>query len=224
MKFITAKNCINKNLFDNNKDMIGVINLEVLKASERQKNVNHHAKKERRKGLVPGILYGKNTENILFEIADLDLEKEVLENGENGILDISINGNTHKTLIKEVQKDSVNHRILHIDLEELSRDTKCISEIPLIFNGENNALRKGGILQKSKNKVKVKCAAEQLPKSIEVNVSNMNIGDCFRISDVEIAKEITVLDGEDNIIASLIKANGADIPDPDIINEDEKSQ
>lgn len=190
--------------------------MEVIKASERKKIASHYARRERRKGLVPGVLYGKNLENILFEIADLDLEKEVAQNGENGILDIDINGQTYNTLIKEVQKDSINHKIMHIDLEQLCKNTKFISEIPLVFKGENAALGKGGILQKSKSKVKVKCGPEQLPKSIDINVSNMNIGDCFRISDIEFAGEITVMEGADNIIASLTKANGAGIPDADL--------
>lgn len=193
-----------------------------LQAAIRQKKSNHNAREDRRKGLVPGNLYGRNINNILFEIGNLELEREMMEHGENGIFDININGENHKVLIKEIQKDSVNHKIMHIDVEKLSNDTTCISEVPLIFSGESITRKKGAILQKSKSKVKVKCTAAQLPKSIEVDVTQMNIGDCFRISDIEFAKEITVLDEADSIVAGIIKANGADISDNNSLEEDNK--
>lgn len=196
----------------------------ILQAAQRQKKSNHNARERRRDGLVPGNLYGKNISNILFEIGSLELQKEVSKHGENGMLDISINGENHKTLIKEVQKDSINHRIMHVDLEELSNDTMCISEVPLLFAGENILFKKGGILQKSKSRIKVKCAAQKLPNNVEVNVSEMNIGDCFRISDIEFAKEITVLEDPGNIVAGVIKANGADIPDDNAPNDEQEVQ
>lgn len=196
----------------------------ILQAVERQKSSNHHAREERRKGFVPGNLYGKNINNILFEIGNLELEEEMSKRGENGIINITINGGNHKALIKEIQKDSVNHKIMHVDLEELSDDTVCVSEVPLLFSGENYVMKKGGILQKSKSKIKIKCSADKLPKNIEVNVSGMNIGDTFRISDIEVADEITLLDEIDSIVAGLVKSNGADIPDDNVENEAENEK
>lgn len=187
--------------------------MELLHIKSREKKSNHDAAKERKKGLVPGILYGKSVENTLIEIKAEELQKNINRNGEHGILEINFNGKNHRTLIKEIQKDSVNQKIIHIDLEELAEDTRLTSEVPLVFIGEKRLKEKGGILQKSKSSVKVRCGNKQLPNNINVDVTNMDFGDCIRVSNVEFAKEITVLEELDSIIASLTTASGANTSD-----------
>ena len=85
--------------------------MENITLHKREKKTLHEAKKERRQGLVPGIIYGKNINNIMFEIAELELNKEIFRSGEHGVLDINMDGQNHKTLIKEIQRDPVHHKI-----------------------------------------------------------------------------------------------------------------
>jgi large subunit ribosomal protein L25 len=181
--------------------------MENLQVRARMKNTAHDAKKVRRNGLVPGILYGEKLNNMMFEIGEMELSKEISKGGEHGVLDVDINGTSHKTLIKEIQRDPVNHKIIHIDLEEISGDKKIISEVPVIFNGEENVGRVGGILQKEKGSVKVQCKADMLPKYINVNIANCKIGDVFRVSDIEAASEITFMESLDNVLASVTDGN-----------------
>lgn len=186
--------------------------MELINASIRSKVANHDARKERRKGLVPGILYGKNIENTLFEIGQLELQREVASSGEHGILNIDIDGKNHKTLIKELQKDSINHKILHIDLEELSENSKLVTEVPLVFKGEDNIRKMGGILQKAKDSIKIKCEADNLPKNINVDISNLSFGDSLRVADIEASSEISIVDDLKSIVLTVTGASGGDIP------------
>ena len=91
-----------------------------LKIKERNK-VNHGGRKARAKGLVPGVLYGKNINNFMFEISSLELDREVCNVGEHGILNVEFNGDSKQVLIKEVQREPVNHEIIHIDLEMIAK-------------------------------------------------------------------------------------------------------
>lgn len=181
--------------------------MEIINAVTRVKTTTHEAKKERRNGKVPGILYGKNITNMLFEISELELTKELAKNGEHGIVNINIDGKEHMTLIKEVQKDPVSRKFMHIDLEELSNDTIIETDVPLLFVGEEMVSRKGAILQKEKNKVKVHCTGATLPKSIPVDVTNLNYGDTIRIANLELAKEISFVEDVNTVIATLTDAN-----------------
>ncbi|MDF2505571.1 50S ribosomal protein L25, partial [Clostridium sp.] len=152
-------------------------------------------------------------ENTLFEIGELELQREISSNGEHGILNIDIEGKNHKTLIKEIQKDSINHKILHIDLEELSGNGELVTEVPLTFNGEDDIRKMGGIIQKSKDTIKVKCEADNLPKTINVDISTLNFGDSLRVADVEASSEISIVDDLKSIVLTITSASGGDIPD-----------
>lgn len=205
--------CINSKIYVNNRIIQGGINMELINANLRNKSSNHAAKKNRRSGLVPGILYGKNIENTLFEIGELELQREVTCNGEHGILNINIDGKKHKTLIKEIQKDSVKHKILHIDLEELSESSQLVTEVPLTFNGEDSIRKFGGILQKSKGSVKIRCEADNLPRNIDVDISNLSFGDSLRVADIEASSEISIIDDLNSIVITVTGASGGDIAD-----------
>lgn len=181
--------------------------MEILNAVKREKRTAHEARKERRNGRIPGILYGKNISNMLFEIGEIELTKELSKNGEHGVISIDIDGTEHTVLIKEVQKDPINRRFMHIDLEELSSDTIVTTEVPLTFAGEDNVTRNGAILQKERNKVKVQCKGGNIPKSINVDVSNLGLGDTYRISDIEFSSEISFVDDANTVIAAVIDAN-----------------
>lgn len=181
--------------------------MENINAVTRIKKTAHEAKKERRSGKVPGILYGKNIGNLLFEIGELELEKEIGKIGEHGILNINIDGNGHKALIREIQKDPVNRKLMHIDLEELSNDTVITTEIPLNFLGEENIYRNGGILQKERNKVKVQCKGADIPKMINIDVRNLSFGDTFRLGDIEFSNEISFTEDYNTVIATVTNAN-----------------
>jgi large subunit ribosomal protein L25 len=188
-------------------EKVGGIIMENLNAVTRVKKTAHEAKKERRNGKVPGILYGKNISNMLFEIGEMELSKELIKTGEHGIVNINIDGEEHMALIKEIQKDPVNRKFMHIDLEELTNDTVVTTDVPLLFVGEDMVRRNGGILQKERNKVKVQCKGGSIPKSINIDVSRLTFGDTYRLADIEFSNEISILDDKNTVIAAVADAN-----------------
>ena len=80
-----------------------------LEINRRSIDVPNSAKKARKNGKVPGVLYGKAIKNLLFEVGELELAHEVARNGQHGVLDFCLDGEKHKGLIKEVQKDPVTN-------------------------------------------------------------------------------------------------------------------
>ena len=107
-----------------------------LEMNKRPIDVPNSAKKARRNGKVPGVLYGKKINNLLFEVGELELCHEIGVNGEHGVLEFNLDGETHKGLIKEVQRDPVTNKIIHLDLEELKGKNKIVSAVPIHYIGE----------------------------------------------------------------------------------------
>ena len=168
-----------------------------LEMNKRPIDVPNSAKKARRNGKVPGVLYGKKINNLLFEVGELELCHEIGVNGEHGVLEFNLDGETHKGLIKEVQRDPVTNKIIHLDLEELKGKNKIVSAVPIHYIGEEYLNKKGIVLQKEKDSVKVECSIESLPKYIDFNIGTGNVG------DLEVASEISVLDDLNSVIASV---------------------
>ena len=182
----------------------------------RVKASNHGAKKVRREGKIPAVLYGMKKPNTILEFGAIELNKQISITGEHGELIITIDGVDRKTLIKEIQREPVDHQITHIDLEEVDENKIIITEVSIHFIGEDSVRSTGGILQKEKNSIKVQCAEGIMPKYVTVDFSGLTIGDTVRAADIKVAEGVTVLDDEKTVIASI---TGADAEEEEVVPE-----
>ena len=178
--------------------------MEELILNKRIKNSSNSAKKERRHGLIPGVIYGKKLGNMMFEIGEMDLVNELCITGEHGVVNFDLDGYTGKAIIKDVQKDSLTHKVMHVDLEEIYGNEKVIAEVPIKFNGKDFLSEKGVVLQSQKDSVKVSCRPEDLPKTISLDVSKAQIGSVYKLSDLEIGSELSIMDDLSTVCASVV--------------------
>ncbi|WP_297519178.1 50S ribosomal protein L25 [uncultured Clostridium sp.] len=177
--------------------------MENLNINQRVKETHHGARKTRKEGKVPGILYGKASQNTLIEIGALELNQYILQEGVNSVVGVNLDGANHKALIKEVQRDAITRKIIHVDLAQVNAHEKVTANVPITFSGEEQLIKSGAVLQKQKDNIKVKCDADSIPKSINIDVTKANIGDNFKIADVEFASEISILDSLESVIATI---------------------
>jgi len=191
--------------------------METLKCEKRTKDSSHSARRSRRMGKIPGVLYSSSIGNIMFEVADLDFNREIQMQGEHSAISLLINNNEHKALIKELQKEPVTQKVIHIDLQEINEQNVIQTEIPVVFIGESVVAKNGAIIQKERNNVKIQGKYSEIPKVVNVDVSKMHIGDVFRIADLELAKEITFLDDLNSVLA-VVSKSGVSFPDQEEIN------
>lgn len=174
-----------------------------LNFNKREGSIPNNAKKLRRSGKVPGILYGKELRDLMFEVGELELCKEISRTGEHGILDFNLNGTSHRALIKDVQRDPVTHKIIHLDLEELEENRKIVSSVPIRYLGEENLNKNGVVLQKERDSIKVECMPDTLPKYLNMDINGSRDGYVYRIGDLEVASELSIIDDLNTVIASV---------------------
>lgn len=177
--------------------------MENLQINQREKKTRHSSRQCRRKGLVPGVLYGKGINNFLFEIGELELNNALSVTGEHGLLNINSQEGSLNTLIKEVQRDPVTRRVLHIDLEKVEGNEEIETVVPINYVGEEYINKLDAVLQKNIDSIKVKCSPSNIPKGVNLNVGRAKPGDQFKIADVEFGNEITVVDDLNSIVASV---------------------
>lgn len=174
-----------------------------MECNKRIKSVGHSGRKCRKNGKVPGVLYGKGITNLLFEISELELNEEIAHNGGHGFVNVKLDGESHKALIKEIQRDPLTRKVVHIDLEEVNGNKKITSYVPLSFTGEDAVNKSGAVLQKEKKTVKVECSPDNLPKSLNLNIANGKVGSVYKLSDVEVGEEISIIDDLNTVIAAI---------------------
>ncbi|MGU8807430.1 50S ribosomal protein L25 [Clostridium perfringens] len=177
--------------------------MENLQVNQREKKTRHSSRQCRRKGLVPGVIYGKGINNFLFEIGELELNHALSVTGEHGLLSINSQEGSLNTLIKEVQRDPVTRRVLHIDLEKVEGNEEIETAVPINYVGEEYINKLDAVLQKNLDSIKVKCSPSNIPEGVNLNVGRAKPGDQFKIADVEFGNEITVVDDLNSIVASV---------------------
>ncbi|MBS4804535.1 MAG: 50S ribosomal protein L25 [Clostridium sp.] len=195
-----------------------------LSVNKRDNTIPNNAKKLRRQGKVPGILYGKKVNSLMFEVGELELCREISRNGEHGILSLDCDGESHEALIKGVQRDPVTQKIIHLDLEELNENGKIVSSVPISFEGEGQLSNRGMVLQKEKDSIRVECTADKLPRVIKMNINSSDNGYVYRVSDLEIASELSIIDDLNTVIASVIYERKTVSDEMEIIEEENEEK
>lgn len=162
------------------------------------------SKKLRKMGRIPGIVYGKGKKSVSVSIDPLRL-MEILtsETGENTLFSMIIAGKKEKStaMIKEFQKDPVTDDIIHADLIMIDIKKSIEVDIPIHLEGTPAGVKdQGGILDFIVREVKVTCLPTEIPESITLDVSPLSIGQHLSISDIQVEKEVKILDDPERTI------------------------
>ncbi|MCK4727292.1 MAG: 50S ribosomal protein L25/general stress protein Ctc [Desulfobacterales bacterium] len=179
-----------------------------LEASQRKSTGKGQARALRRQGLIPAVLYGPKIESMLLTISDFDLGKIYKESGgENVILNLVIkNGGTqNKTaMIKDMQTAPVTRQCLHVDFYEISLDEEITLKVPVELTGKSIGVERGGFLQLVRRGLEVSCLPADIPDKIEVDVSDLDIGDSVHVEDISLGERLTLLFDTNFTVVTLV--------------------
>ncbi len=158
----------------------------VINARRREIKGKEAAKKLRKQGIVPAILYGHGFESQMLELDGRQLAALMRgAGGVHGLLDLQIEGgDEHQVMVKSMQRHPTRQLITHVDLQKIRKGEKLHTEVPLRFLGEPKGAKLGGVLQHHLYEVRVECDATALPDGIDIDISEMNIGENIRVSDL----------------------------------------
>ena len=166
-----------------------------LKVSLRDTVGDGPSRTLRRDGKIPAILYGPRIDPLKLTIDRLDLEP-VFKTGSvaQKLLRLEIKGldRTPSVMIKEVQKHPVTHSLLHVDLYEVIMDQKIKVMIPVVTTGNSIGVEMGGMLQIIRREVEVLCLPDQIPDSITVDITHLDVGDSVHVKDLKVPETIEV--------------------------------
>lgn len=155
---------------------------------------------------IPAILYGNKIENIKLKLKKSDFDKVWEKAGESNLIDLNINNEVVKVLIKEVQYHPVKHLPIHVDFHQVNMKEKITTEIPLNFIGESKAVKElGGLLMKYTDVVEVKCLPGDLVNQIDVDISSLvSFEQSIYMKDLNLPESMELLRDPNEIIVNVI--------------------
>ncbi|MFH1189291.1 MAG: 50S ribosomal protein L25 [Candidatus Omnitrophota bacterium] len=190
----------------------------ILKADVRTGTGKTVAKNLRANRIVPANVYSSSSGamSIQVPVDDLALALQT-KAGENVLITLKISGGTgavkEKTvLIKEIQREPIRDGILHVDFNEISLTETLKIDVPLAAKGDPVGVKvDGGILEHIMWEVQVECLPTDIPEKIEVDVSNLKLGESLHVKDIKAPEGVKIInDGE--LIAMIVKAPKVEVP------------
>ncbi|UQR06336.1 50S ribosomal protein L25/general stress protein Ctc [Enterococcus durans] len=200
------------------------VSLEVSKREVRPRSLRN---KLRHEGKVPAIVYGYNVESTPISFDGQTFSKLLRENGANAVVTMNIDGNKVNTLVHKVQTNTFTNHFEHVEFlsVNMSEETEVETEIVLI--GEAAGAKSGGVLAQNLYTVLVSATPDNLPERIEVDVTNLDLGDSITVADLPENNEYKVVtDSEEQIAAVVAPAEETETTDiasePEVIGSPEE--
>jgi large subunit ribosomal protein L25 len=157
-----------------------------LSADTRSRTGKGGARETRRDGKIPGVVYGPEIDPVSISVDERTFRAVMKGAGRTSVVNLSVDGKENKVLIRELQRDPVTSRIVHVDFHAISMDKPINVEVPIHFFGEPPGVKAGGIMQTTLRELEISCLPAAIPDSIEVDVSELEIGDSVHVRDLSL--------------------------------------
>ncbi len=175
----------------------------IIEANER-KTINKRSRNSlRNEGRVPGVLYGSRLEPIPIDVTRAAIHPVVFT-AKTNLISLKIDGHEeYECVVKDIQFDPVSDKVVHFDLIGLTRGEKIQLDVPVRLLGNAVGVKEGGLLQESLHKLNIECLPINIPQSLEIDVTALNVGDSIHVADLNF-ENITILNPENTIVVSVV--------------------
>ncbi len=177
-----------------------------LKAERREGTGKGVARRLRAAGRVPAVLYGHGMDPIPVVVDSRELY-HVLHTGAgaNVLVDLVVDGKEHLALPREIQRDHIRGRLVHVDFLAIRRDEKITVEVPVRIVGESPGVKQGGVVEHHLWDLRLECLPGDVPEGIDADVSSLQLGDGLRVGDIVPPPGVTILTASDETIVSVVQ-------------------
>jgi large subunit ribosomal protein L25 len=174
-----------------------------LTATRREPAGSRDARRLRREGAVPGILYGGGKDPVAFSVDGRDLRHALHHGG--AVIDLKLQGSAGPVVLKELVRHPVSGDYTHVDLMRVRLDRPIQAPVTLELTGAENApgVKEGGVLEHLLREITVEALPTEIPNSLECDVSAMVIGDTLTLAAVTAPAGVKILTEEETLVATL---------------------
>ncbi len=158
----------------------------------------------RREGWIPAVVYGPGEDAMSIKVPTVEIETMLRQvGGEKLLIDMKIGKHTKLVTLQEVQRDPVSGKIIHADFLVLHKGQEVELDVPVVVSGTAPGVKKGGVLEIITRQITVKAIPKNIPSHIEIDVSEMEMGDVIHVRDLSVPDVQVVNDPDEPVITIL---------------------
>lgn len=186
-----------------------------LKAQPRSATGKGAARKFRRAGEVPGVVYGTGIDPIPLSISVREMTSALqTEAGSNVLINLQLDSKTkYFTMLREVQSDPLRGSLIHIDFLKIDRDVKIQADVPVHIVGESHGVKEGGVVEHHLWEIKVEALPTDVPPNLELDITMLGIGEHLRVSDLKPPPDVEILSPAEEIVVSVVEPQVIKLPE-----------
>ena len=186
----------------------------ILEAQPRTPGTKNDARRVRRQGKVPAVVYGAGKQALPVSVDPRQVSRILhSDTGHNTVFDLTVDGERTKAMIVDWQYEPIKGGLLHIDLKRIAMDQKLKVNVPIELVGEPAGVKQqGGILEQIAREIEVECLPGDIPNSVELNVSELVFGMVLRVADLPKNDKVKFLTDPDQPVAHIISIKEEEVP------------
>lgn len=172
-----------------------------LKVETRENSGTRWAKRARKKGLVPCILYGLEKDNMSLTIPRNSLEAFLRSHKK--MVDLCIGESKETTVLKDLQFDPITDHVIHADFERVAMDEEIEIEIAIVLEGNAKGLENNGMVDQPLKSLQISCLPRDIPEEITVDVTELEVNDSLKVADIKTPHGVTVTTNPDEVVVVI---------------------
>ncbi|MFV5318815.1 50S ribosomal protein L25/general stress protein Ctc [Priestia megaterium] len=184
-----------------------------IQANKRTDFKNSTNRKIRDEGNFPAVVYGNKTESTPIYLNSADFIKTIREAGRNGVLTLQVDKQKYSVMLHDIQTDPLKNEIVHADFQVVDMKKEIDTEVSLSLVGEAKGTKEGGVLQQSLYEISLKGLPQDIPSSIDVDVSELGINDTITVGDIKVDKKLEITHDAEDTVASVLPPQQEEEPD-----------
>lgn len=188
---------------------------QILLDAELRSATGKAVKGLRRQGYVPAVVYGHHTEPMNVQVADRPLHLAMRAAGTNRLITLNLpNQSAPKmVLVRELQRDSLNHTMQHVDFYEVIMTEKIKSDLPIVLFGESKLIKSGnGLLLQGMDSIEIECLPGDLPPEIKIDLSTLTaVGQSISVRDLKVGEAIEILTDLDEVVVKVLPPTAEEV-------------
>jgi large subunit ribosomal protein L25 len=197
--------------------MATTLDTNLLEAHPREAGNKNSARRVRRDGKIPGVVYGAGKDSLPVTVDPRQVLRILhSESGHNTIFDLALNGERAKAMIVDWQYEPIKGSLLHIDLKRIAMDKALKVSVPIVLKGEAAGVKQqGGILEQIQREVEIECLPSNIPSHIDADVTHLVFGTVLRIADLPHDPKLKFLTDPNQPVAHIISVKEEVAPTPE---------
>ncbi len=191
---------------------------EIIQVALRESIGKSASKGLRKQGMIPAVIYGLNEPPVAIAISPKTVARIIAsETGMNSLIHLQREGTEIKrhVIIKDVQRDPVTRRLVHVDLMRVDPDHKVRVKVRIVLKGTPVGVKEGGLLDFTHREIEVECLPSFIPAHIDVNVDHLKVGDALRLDQLNLDSHLTVHGDAHNVICCVVGKKAEDEAEPE---------